>query len=238
MNKGVLKVANTLLAVIGAVATTFTCVLAILAFAAPRVFHIILPPFGSTPEPQTVYVTVLAPTPEPQIVYVTVLAPTHASSSPQESPPTDTPQPTSTVPPTATSTPKTADTSPGTILEVGEPWVEEGLWLEVISVEYTTWGLLIRMHVTNRSGSEIVFEWTGQRIVLWDNLENRYDNVCGSRSVVLGAGDTYDLACSNYGPPLWWKGKWWFDQNVTDLRLVVKDFARINEAQWHISVPH
>lgn len=50
-------IAKTTISVIGAIATVFMCVIAILARTAPQLLHVVLPPVGATAEPDIVYIT-------------------------------------------------------------------------------------------------------------------------------------------------------------------------------------
>ena len=93
MGKNIFRIANTVLAVLGALATAFTCVLAIAAFAVPQAFTFVLPPFGATPEPQVIYLTAVLPNPVVQPTYTPFPVPTPY--------PTYTPYPTSISPPTS-----------------------------------------------------------------------------------------------------------------------------------------
>ena len=221
--------------IIGAVAGVMSVLIAVVAliYAARnpgRVEQIVEVLAGVTPSPTAVAPTLTATPTEPPIP-TTKPTPTASLTAT----PADTPIP------TATSTPETSDDTPaGTILEIGEPWTKEGLRITLVSISWGETALVIPMEVKNRSGNVILFEWSEENFVLVDNLGNRHANNCGSGRESLAAGETYQIPCGPtiWKPPLKWSGGWWFDQNVTDLTLVVTDLSRINEAKWHISVPH
>jgi len=168
------------------------------------------------------------PTAPPQIVEVIVTA---------------TPLPTAIPTPTVA---EPANTSRGTILEVGEWWKHEGVWLKVSEAKFgSSSHIVIKIELWNKTGNDLIFEWspTGN-FALTDNTDHRYEfewyskSQSGVNNTVIPAGDLVQLHHVNYGSPaVTFDDSHFFDASVTDLYFIISDMSRVPFAQWHISVP-
>lgn len=154
---------------------------------------------------------------------------------------TTTPEPT----PTATPAPtEPVNTPPDTVLEVGEWWKHEGVWLRVSEVEYENPDYIkIRVELWNKTGNDLIFDWspTGN-FSLVDNTEHRYtpDHYfkSGVDSEMIEAGDLVQLHHTFYGDPAAkYDDGHFFDALVKDLVFTIMDLSRVPFAQWHFSVP-
>ncbi len=168
------------------------------------------------------------PTSPPQIVEIVVTA------TPL---PTDIPTPIPTEP---------VNTPPDSILEVGEWWKHEGVWLKVSEVEFGSSSYIeIRIELWNKTGNDLIFEWspTGN-FSLIDNTDHRYEfewyskSQTGVNNTVIPAGELMQLHHVHYGSPaVTFDDSHFFDAAVTDLYFTINDLSRVPMAQWHISVP-
>jgi len=151
--------------------------------------------------------------------------------------------------PTAVPTPipiEPVNTLPDTILEVGEWWKYEGVWLKTSEVEFGSSSYIeIRIELWNKTGNDLIFEWspTGN-FALVDNTDHRYafewysQSQTGVNNTVIPAGDLMQLHHTHYGSPaVTFDDSHFFDANVTDLYFTINDLSRVPFAQWHISVP-
>jgi hypothetical protein len=158
-----LGVILTILAIIGAVATVFSCVITLLAFVNPKQLEIRIKQIYPLSTPTPIVIVETAPTPTAPATYTPYPTntpyPTYTPLptfikipvAPTPTPyPTYTPFPTLTdtpIPPTqtpfiiiATATPVPTSTAPentppGTVLATGETWKQDGLYLTLDKVE-------------------------------------------------------------------------------------------------------
>jgi DNA-binding CsgD family transcriptional regulator len=166
------------------------------------------------------------PTSPPQIVEVIVTA-------------TPLPTPVPSLIPT-----EPVNTPPDTILEVGEWWKHEGVWMKVSEVEFGTSSYVeIRIEFWNKTGNDLIFEWspTGNFSMI-DNTDHRYSyewySQSGVNSELIPTGELVQLHHTHYGEPaVTFDDSHYFDANVTDLYFTVEDISRLPFAKWHISVP-
>jgi hypothetical protein len=183
-----------------------------------------------------VEVTVLVTTtPEPAMPSTTPVIQEVVVVVTATSPPTPIPSPTSTEP---------VNTPPETILEIGEWWKNDGLWLTVSEVEFYDSGhVTIRLELWNKTGSDLIFDWSpAGNFSLVDNTGHRYSPEyyykSGVNSEVIEAGELVQLHHNFYGDPAAkYDDDYFFNVSVTDMTFNVFDFSRIPFAQWHISVP-
>jgi len=174
-----------------------------------------------TPEP-------VAPSPTPIIQEIVVTATLE---------PTPIPSPTPTEP---------VNTPPETILELGDWWKNEGVWLKLSEVEFGTSSYIeIRVEFWNQTGNDLIFEWspTGN-FSLKDNTEHLYayewysQDQTGVNSEVIPASELVQLHHVHYGAPaVTYDDAHFFDANVNELYFTIRDLSRVPFAKWRISVP-
>ena len=165
------------------------------------------------------------PTSPPQIVEVIVTA------TPL---PTPIPSPIPTEP---------VNTPPDTILEVGEWWKHEGVWMKVSDVLFDDNGLIeISVEIWNKTGSDLIFEWlpTGN-FSLVDNTGHHYQlanafNRGNSNSEIVSVDELVNVTHNNYGTAASYFDSYFFKESVTDLTFTIIELTRVPFAQWHISV--
>lgn len=189
-----------------------------------------------------VEVTVEVPVEVEKTVVVTAEpGPEQPTSPPQVIVVTATPEPTPIPTPTIT---EPANTPPDTILEVGEWWKHEGVWMKVSEVEFGASSYVeIRIEFWNKTGNDLIFEWspTGNFSMI-DNTDHRYSyewySQSGVNSEVIPVGELVQLHHTHYGAPaVTFDDPHYFDANVTDLYFTINDLSRLPFSQWHISVP-
>ena len=154
---------------------------------------------------------------------------------------TATSEPTPTTLPTPT---EPVNTPQDTLLEVGEWWKHEGVWIKVSEVEFGASSYVeIRIEFWNKTGSDLIFEWTPTgNFSLTDNTNHRYGyewySQSGVNSEIISAGDLVQLHHTHYGEPaVTFDDPHYFDANVMDLYFVIEDLSRVTFAQWHFTVP-
>lgn len=160
---------------------------------------------------------------------------------------TTTPQPTFTATTTLTGTPtltEVVNTPPDSVLEVGEWWKKDGVWLMVSEVEFGNLGeLRIHLELWNQTGNDLIFSWSPVgNFSMVDNIGHRYAleyyYTSGINSEVIEAGALVELNHTHYGSPaVKFDDTQYFDPLVTDLYFTVIDLSRVTYAQWHIVVP-
>jgi len=212
-------------------------------------------PEVSLPEPEVMVTVVEKPVEVP--VEVTVEVPVEVERTvvvTAEPGPTSPPQIveiviTATPLPTPDPTPiptEPVNTPPDAILEVGEWWKHEGVWLKTSEVEFGSSSYIeIRIELWNKTGNDLIFEWspTGN-FALIDNTDHRYafewysQSQTGVNTTVIPAGELMQLHHVHYGSPaVTFDDAHFFDANVTDLYFNINDLSRVPNARWHISVP-
>lgn len=198
------------------------------------------PDDSSTPTPQQEEVAdsspeitdtpqIAAPSDTPAVIIVTATSP----------PSSATPLPTSTTIPSPTSKP---NTPAGSILEVGEWWKKDGVWVRMREYEITdSGGVWIILEFWNKTDGTILFSWnTSGNLSLRDNnghnypLTSQYTN--GSNNENVDAGELIDVRNGQYGYTAIFQDKALFNPGVTELILTVIDFSGIDQAQFRILI--
>jgi len=138
------------------------------------------------------------------------------------------------------------NTPPETILELGDWWKNEGVWLKLSEVEFGTSSYIeIRVEFWNQTGNDLIFEWspTGN-FSLKDNTEHLYayewysQDQTGVNSEVIPASELVQLHHVHYGAPaVTYDDAHFFDANVNELYFTIRDLSRVPFAKWRISVP-
>jgi hypothetical protein len=196
------------------------------------------------------------PTPAVQVVVQTVEVERVVTATPEPLSPTPPPPPTGTpIPPTATHTPQPTqtpwiiiatpiptpvptepeNTPPGTILEVGETWKQDGLHLTLRKLEMTGGGIVNTWFVAeNKAGQVLNFKFNTKDVVVTDNngvvFGKHYEKSC-TQSHRLEKGESRDIKeCYNWTG--FRHGGDYFDPEVTYLVVTISNFGRIGEAKW------
>lgn len=156
--------------------------------------------------------------------------------------------------PTAVSTPATTpfqDTAPGTILEVGQPWYQDNLKLELREADIQPSGIALWFYLTSLKSRNIIVRYDlKEAISAVDNL-GRTLNVVGDWQVSLS--DSHESFTEElvYGQPVLLKifrcclGSDVLpfvladpsDLNLTEV-VVTVNIHTIREARWRIEIPH
>jgi hypothetical protein len=191
----------------------------------------------STKEPPDVLETPLPVSDTPVEIVITE-TPLPASET---SLPSDTP-----VPPTATTAPTAtpeADTQPGSILEVGEWWKEEGVWLRLAEYRLTQDipSIRIRLELWNKIGDTLLFSWnTSGNLSLRDNngfnypLTLQFTNI--TENAIFEPDEIGNVRITNLGNDVVFQDDRLFDADVTELILTVTELSRIDRAQFRITL--
>jgi hypothetical protein len=149
--------------------------------------------------------------------------------------PTVTPRPTNTPTPTPTPIPTT---QPGTVLEPGEFWYEDGLALRMELVSLKPDVLRIDLVLDNLEDDTMMFELNNGMFRLVSNLGDvvhpKPYSWSGFRygSVALEPGERLELAKNgfiNYNLA---------NQDVTHVFIEVVGVSRIDRARWRVDIPH
>jgi hypothetical protein len=173
-------------------------------------------------------------------VPVTNTAVVTATSIPESETPqaSETPLSTATTIPSETPEP---DTRPGSILEVGDWWKEDGVWLRLANYSLTENipGIRVTLEMWNKTGDTLLFSWnTSGNLSLRDNndfnypLTVQFTNLSDSEKLDPGELDT--VRPRNQGITAFYEDDRLFDADVTELILTVIDLSRIDEAQFRI----
>jgi DnaJ domain len=162
-------------------------------------------------------------------------APVQPASAPPPPPP---------VPSTPTPPP---DTPPGTLLEVGSPWKQDGFELSLTAADLRADGLAVHFQFSNRRPNQIITRYTvGETITVIDNRGRRFatdhfnDGAAINHWDANAAGDTISLTlASNQSLGPW--GNWNGDMaspSVTEVIVTVNGISSITNARWRIPVYH
>lgn len=139
------------------------------------------------------------------------------------------------VTPTSLPTPTALYNTPAdSVLEIGEWWSQDGVWLRITDVEYSATGINIILGLWNRTGDTLIFVWsTPKNFSLTDNRSQFYEAYSfhtSDRREVIEADGLLEFLIR-------FEDTYFFDEAVTDLWLTLKDYSRISHAQWHLRVP-
>ena len=172
--------------------------------------------------------------------------------------PTGTPRPTYTPCPTQptvapmvkliTWTPVPTPTEPertpsDAVLEVGDWWKEDGVWLRIASVQFDERGHTdVKLEMWNRTGGQLVYKWSrAYNLLLQDNLGHEYTTEGGpwwgsENTEILAPGERRILSALG-GITMEYNDNSFFNAAVSDMWFTVTDMSRISFAKWHIVVP-
>jgi DNA-binding CsgD family transcriptional regulator len=165
---------------------------------------------------------------------------------------TNTPEPTQPSPTpiiqeiiiTATSSPTPTElpiTPPDSILEVGEWWKGDGVWVRVSDVEFAQYGMIyIDVEFWNKTGDTLIFEWSGPKnFSLADNTGHFYEIDWQSRGESSEAidGDQLVTFSNGYGTSVMYDDEYVYQPEVIEMWFTVTGLSRIEYAKWYIVVP-
>ncbi len=183
----------------------------------------------NTPEAtQTAYVVVVTATSPPV---------TETSTPTETLPPTETPTPSIT--PSPTTEP---DTAPDSVLEFGDWWKEDGVWIRIGEYRLKDDGYLaIRFEYWNKTDDILSFQWNPSvNFSLSDNTGHsyRYNSYFynDENNELVDPGEV--LIVEN-GSNYWtvaFEDDFMFNSSVNELILTVRDLSRIDEAQFKLQV--
>lgn len=178
--------------------------------------------------------------------------PTHTPYPTNTPYPTHTPYPTPAEPPTRaplvvtsthTPSPTAAPVTPlDGVLEVGEWWKTEQVWLrlrEIVFSKYTE--IRVEMDLWNRTNDNLIFQWSPQASFTLEDTTGhvyRLDQGYHGDSEVVQPGEVVHLKSAPRAHTARYPyDDHYFDPAVTDMYLTVLELSRISYARWHISVP-
>jgi len=145
--------------------------------------------------------------------------------------------PTNTVAPTQTQYPTNTpmiNTTSDTILEVGEPWIEDGKLLFLDRVNFSGGDIAIYFRILNNTPNIIQFkvEWTDLPTLI-DNRGVGYEyQSLSSGTVSLDPGEEFSFSYNAY---------YYIelsDPGITELTVVTRGLSTMNGASWRIPVYH
>jgi DNA-binding CsgD family transcriptional regulator len=184
------------------------------------------PTVADTATPQNTE-TPVPPSPTPE--------PTYTPVPPTPTPiPTDTPIPTPTVPP---------DTPPGSVLEVGDSWRQNGVRLKLIETNLSSECVSFSFDFYNETNHQMVVEIDPEAFSVRDNLGQQWElvsisdwTICDTRGIyVEKQSETVDPG-DNYGAH-------WFgfkgpvtDSRVNEVVITVEKISQISNARWRVPI--
>jgi hypothetical protein len=156
-----------------------------------------------------------------------------------------TPVPDTPIVKTATATPlptptEPTNTAPGTILEVGEWWKENGVWVQVNEIQLHDYGAIkVFMTVMNRTENKLLIDWAQDiNFSLIDNTGHRYSDSSQTREGKTGIDVNEKKGIYEYSD--WsaaeYRDDHFFNSDVTELIFTVTEFSRISRAQWRLPI--
>jgi hypothetical protein len=191
------------------------------------------------------------PTPIPTNTFTP--APTNTSA------PTPTPTFTPSPRPTATLTPIPPDTSPGSSLEVGEVWRQDGMILEIENAQFYAqyctdhWScfesccikhsvaIAIEFILTNRTGQDILLDFDQLRFVVQDDAGKTYQV---ARTMQVGSDKQHTNTVSEilkngqrYRIYIMFGDDIAVTSHATQIFVRVTTLSRIRSAVWSIKIP-
>jgi len=190
-----------------------------------------------TQQPPSAAITTL-PTPTSVVGIVT--------ATPQDTltlvPPTSSPVPADTPVPTPT---EPSDTPPGSILEVGASWYQNGVRLKLEETQLSPNCLSILIDFYNETAHQLVLVIDLEEISAEDNLGQRWPPVslsdwiiCDTRGIytdkqseTVDPGDNYGAHWIGFEGPV-------TDSRVTEVVVTVQRMSQISNAKWRIPIYH
>lgn len=222
------------LAILGGLATVVSCILAFLTFISPHtvssIIYAIYP--QPTSQPQLIYVTSLPPLITPSL---TIVSPTSTVSP--------IPLPTNTKIPTATPIP---DTLPGTILEVGQSWRQEGYEANLdknrLIISNSGIGVEFLVSLISHKSQNIAISYSFGSFEGIDNLSQsiKFKAISEDGTIHYGCDDTKIISP---GEKIYLCNLWILaitdisNPSLTEIIITV-NVADIHDARWRIPVPH
>jgi hypothetical protein len=158
---------------------------------------------------------------------------------------TNTAKPTSTLYPTNTPIPSPTpveDTAPGSILEAGEWWKEEQVWIRLRDYDISDTGVVyINLELWNKTGGKLYFQWApNQNFSLEDNTSHKYPThsqfIDLDDNEIIEVDELKHIRLHTFGDTTMFKDEYVFNPSVTELFLKVFNFSRIDEAIFRIIV--
>jgi hypothetical protein len=180
----------------------------------------------------------LAPAPTP------TLASSIDTPTPTLAPPTPTPVPATATPTPIPSPTMRSNTPPGSVLNVGETWAQDGVVVTLTEVEYgSTFNYpgqtLVHFRLLNETPDQVLFTLDCVEWHVSDNLGNRYrcDEI-GTRGgsgyerldLQVDSQDTQVFVVRVDGIP--------YDSAITSMSLLADTISRITNAAWTWAVHH
>jgi hypothetical protein len=223
-----------------------------------------LAPATPTPGPGLAQVLPSTSTPLTSIAQAPLLSPTYSPTSTDSPAPTDTPLPTNTpMPPTPTNTSAptatpepptpTPGTPPGTILEVGQTWFQDGWELRLNSFDIGASISFPSFKLTNTSQDKRSTRYSVDNVTAIDNRgrklpvggvsENFGAYQCNNNAVVPlvmdpGESTSIYIPCSQgtFGDMSVVADT--TDPGLTEIIIKVDGISGIQNARWHVSIKH
>ncbi len=165
-------------------------------------------------------------------------------------PPSETPAPPTLVPPTNIPMPPspTPGTPPGSILEVGQGWLQNEIELILTKSQLAADGVTVRFALVSHKAHEIALRTQLDGAV--SAIDNRgrkiprscYEEYCDFRQDwILQPGDRVVLkawaSTSRSGDNMFFAFDA-ADPGITGVTIIVSGLAGINDARWHIPIGH
>jgi hypothetical protein len=231
----------------------------------------LIPVSQSTTQPETQLTTLVpAPTTTPPVDVATreittiptqitqevlINTPTTASTTAPPTPPTDIPPPrdsatpTNTLrptdPPVPTNTPvptPNPNTQPGSLLELGQTWKQNGIELTLAGVQFSGNSMRVTWRFENNTGQDILVRYHGDNFTFRDNTSGQelnsrgfYDGtfIYNIDEIVKSGEYVINTKKNGRGVSL----LVYFDPAITkEILVTAYDIARIEQAQWIIRV--
>lgn len=136
---------------------------------------------------------------------------------------------------------ESANTPPGSVLEVGEWWKEDGVWMKADYEVSDKGRLYIYLELWNKTGNTLMFDWRASRdFLLTDNTNHRYEfkeEWANPQKEVFEVNERRELPSYLYWFTATTSDDHFFDASVTDMHFTVVELSHISNATWHISLP-
>jgi hypothetical protein len=133
------------------------------------------------------------------------------------------------------------NTPPGTILEVGETWKQNGVYLTVEKIDLDERGIVLpHFVVENRTGQTISFIFEPANVDVVDNNGNIFEqnSITCPQTYHIQDRERLQTIFACWGGSIPSHTGDFFDPTVSHLLVVVSEFGRIDEARWKIDVAH
>jgi hypothetical protein len=132
------------------------------------------------------------------------------------------------------------DTPPGSVLQPGEWWKQDDVWLRLKSANLTEQGgIWIILEMWNQTANQLSWQWNvGGNLSLTDNTghiyipTNQTSNLIGQ--TILDPGELSEVTLRSFGYSVVYQDPSFFNPSVTELILTVIGFPNIPEAKFRI----